>query len=191
MTDERDEILDVWQAQSADDFRMSPDALRTQLASLERRVRVRTRGGLLVTVSLIVCFFWMLTISRHVMMTTGIALVLIGVAYLGYQVWQNRSRSGAPFVGGVPSIDYLRSELARQRDFHRGKTFWTRMAIFTPGPLVLFPGFALAYPKVAWMIWIEAAMAVAGLVAAVPLNYSLARKYQRQIDELDRLQEIS
>ena len=186
-----DEILDAWQSQTTDDFRMSPDQIRGRIAALDERVRLRTRGGLQVTIFLIAGMLWMLTISRHIMMTIGIVLTIIGVAYLLFQVWRGRSKADSRTSGDLPSIEYLRSELARQRDFHRGKTFWTRMAIFTPGPLLLFPGFALAYPNVARMIWIEAATCVIFLVAAVPINYSRARKYQRQIDEIDRLQENS
>ena len=62
------------------------------------------------------------------------------------------------------------------------------MLLFIPGPMVFFAGFMKAHPEVATMIRFEAITFLLLVIAAVPLNRWMAGKYQRQIDELDRLQ---
>jgi hypothetical protein len=63
------------------------------------------------------------------------------------------------------------------------------MLFFVPGPLVFFAGFAQAHPEVIRMIRFETITFVVLAIAAIPLNLWMARRYQRQIDELTRLQE--
>jgi hypothetical protein len=86
-------------------------------------------------------------------------------------------------------VEYLRNELARQRDFHRGSRFWSRMLLLVPGSLVFFAGFAQAHPEVVRTIRFEAISVVVLAIAAIPLNLWMARRYQKQIDALTRLQE--
>ena len=90
-------------------------------------------------------------------------------------------------AGGT--LEHLRNELARQRNFHWGSRFWQRMLIFVPGPLVFFAGFARAHPEVIRMIRFEAISFVVLAIAAIPLNLWMARRYERQIDELTSLEE--
>jgi hypothetical protein len=83
------------------------------------------------------------------------------------------------------SLAFYRSELQRQRDFHRGLWLWSRLLVFTPGSLIFLIGFGSAYPAVARYIHVEASIFGVLLIAAIPLNLSLARKYQRELDALD------
>lgn len=83
---------------------------------------------------------------------------------------------------------FYRAELERQRDFHRGWWFWSRTLIFMPGPVIFFIGLAQTYPKRATFVWLELAAALILAAIAVPLNFRLARKYQRRIDALDAWQ---
>jgi hypothetical protein len=80
-----------------------------------------------------------------------------------------------------------RTELERQRDFHRDIWFWSRLVIIVPGYILFLIGFAMAYPELArGLAAIAGAFIVFGILA-VPINLKLSRKYQRQIDELDAL----
>jgi hypothetical protein len=56
-------------------------------------------------------------------------------------------------------------------------------------PLVFFAGFAQAHPEIALPIRFETISCVFLIIAAIPVNRWMARRYQRQIDELSRLQE--
>src|SRR5260370_27167279 len=90
-----------------------------------------------------------------------------------------------PDMGETDCMSFYRAELERQRDFHRGRWFWSRLLIFLPGPLVFCVGFAQAYPGLALYIWLEFATLLILAPIAVLLNLGLARKYQRRIDALD------
>ena len=56
---------------------------------------------------------------------------------------------------------------------------------------MFFIGFAQAHPEVIRIIRIEIFIFVAFVIAAIPLNLWMSRKYQRQIDELDQQKEPS
>ena len=96
-----------------------------------------------------------------------------------------------PDVGETDCTDFYRTELERQRDFHRGRWFWSRLLILLPGPLVFCVGFAQAHPEIALVIWLEFAAILILAAIAVPLNLGLARKYQRRIDALDAVMRSS
>jgi hypothetical protein len=117
----------------------------------------------------------------------GAVLTIIGVSYLGWQIRANRFR--ALSIDATDTLEYLRREFARQRDFHWGSRFWWRMLLFVPGPLIFSAGFAQAHPEVVTFIRIETATFVLLAIAAIPLNVRIARRYQKQIDALTRLQE--
>jgi hypothetical protein len=190
MNDNDTDFQALWRDQPTEGFRMSPTEIRERLAKMNDRVKTRTRGGYLASAFLTVAMLSMLTLADNVLMRAGIVLTIVGVLYLGWNVHQHRGLlQGGD--GDVPSTAHLRRELVRQRDFHRGWNFWSRLVLLTPGPLMLFAGFAMSQPHLAWIIRLEAISCVAFLIAAIPLNHHLSRKYQRQIDALDRLQEAS
>ncbi len=185
-----DDVVTLWQAQGTDGFRMSTEDIHRKIETMNRKVRRRTIDGYLVCAILIVFFIGWMFARMNSLQTLGAILTIIGVSYLAWQLRQNRFRGAlAGDAGNSASLDHLRTELARQRDFHRGATFWWRMLVFVPGPLVFFAGFAQAHPEVVRTIRYETIAFVVLAIAAIPLNLWMARGYQRQIDELSRLQE--
>jgi hypothetical protein len=187
---QRDDVVTFWQAQGTDGFRMSTEDIHRKIETMNRKVRRRTIDGYLVCAILIVFFVGWMFVGMSSLQTLGAVLTIIGLGYLVWQIRQNRFRGAATGdAGNKASLDHLRTELARQRDFHRGATFWWRMLVFVPGPLVFFAGFAQAHPEVVRTIRYETIAFVVLAIAAIPLNLWMARGYQRQIDELSRLQE--
>jgi hypothetical protein len=185
-----DDVVTLWQAQGTDGFRMSTEDIHRKIETMNRKVRRRTNDGYLVCAILIIFFTGWMFAGMSSLQTLGAILTIIGVSYLAWQIRQNRFRGDATGdAGDTASLDYLRTELARQHDFHRGATFWRRMIVFVPGPLVFFAGFAQAHPEVVRTIRYETIAFVVLAIAAIPLNLWMARGYQRQIDELSRLQE--
>ena len=188
-----DDVVTLWQAQGSDGFRMSTEDIRKRIKTMNRKVRRRTFNGYLVCSVLIVFFIGWMFVGMSSLQKVGAVLTVIGVSYLAWQLRQNRFRGAATGQSGdTVSLDHLRTELARQRDFHRGATFWSRMLALAPGLLVFFAGFAQAqqaHPEVVRIIRFETISCVFFLIAAIPLNYRMARRYQRQIDGLSRLQE--
>jgi hypothetical protein len=150
-------------------------------------VRRRTIDGYLVCASLIAFFVAWMFVGMNVLQTVGAVLTIIGLGYLAWQLRANRFRR--PGDEAQNTVEHLRTELARQRDFHWGARFWLRMLPLLVGGLVFFAGFAKAHPEVIRIIRFEAISLVVLAIAAIPLNLWMARRYQKQIDALSRLQE--
>jgi hypothetical protein len=188
-----DDVVTLWQAQGTDGFRMSTEDIRRRIETMNRKLRRRNFDMYLVCAVLIVFFIGSMFVGMSALLKVGAVLSIIGVSYLAWQIRQARFRGAATGQSGdTASLDHLRTELARQRDFHRGATFWSRMLVFVPGPLIFFAGFAQAqqaHPEVVRIIYFEIITFVVLVIAAIPLNLRMARTYQRQIDELSGLQE--
>lgn len=183
------DVLDLWQSQRGEGFQMTPEDIRQRTERMEKKLQLRTRGGYVVCASLIVFLSWWAIVSNNLVQRLGAVLTIGALAYMARQIQQNAMKKPpASAMGDTQSIDYLRTELARQRDFHRGRTFWSRLLLFIPSGLLFFHGFAMEHPEVAQMIRYETIAFLILGIAAIPLNLWMARKYQRQIDELDRMQ---
>ena len=191
-----DDIQSAWQDQAAEPFKMSSDTLRIRLARLERKIqRTRRRrfAGYGVGLFLIAAFIKNFLDFPTILERVGAVLTILGTGYLMYQVHQIQGRKGWSVLSGAQdgntaSFAYYRAELSRMRDFHCGRLFWTRLAVFLPGPLVFSAGFTVAHPELLKSnIWNVVFFLALGALA-IPLNLWLARRYQRRIDELDRMQ---
>ncbi|HEV7428532.1 MAG TPA: hypothetical protein VGQ46_19420 [Thermoanaerobaculia bacterium] len=182
-----DDVVALWQAQNSGGFRMSSDDIRSRMALMNRKLRRRTFDGYLVCATLILFFGCWMIVGLNTLQMTGAVLTICGVGYLAWQIRDNRFR--ALPVDASDTVEHFRCELARQRDFHRGLRFWLRLLVFVPGPLVFFAGFAQAHPEVAGIIRFQTITFAVLATAAIPLNLWIARRYQRQIDALARLQE--
>ena len=182
-----DDLVALWQTQGNEGFRMSNEEIRNRIETMDRKMRRRTIDFYLLLATMTIGLaFWMF-IDRNKLEAIGAVLAIIGFGFLAWQVRANRFRSYSSDAGGT--LEHLRNELARQRDFHGGSRFWWRMLFLIPGPLVFFAGFAQAHPEVIRMIRFEVMSFVVFALAAIPLNMWMARRYQKQIDALARLQE--
>ena len=191
MADNDDDVIGLWQQQTVEGFRMTTEDIQMKLQTLESKLRARTRVGYLVCAFLIVAFSTWVFVEHDLLMRIGAAATIIAVAFLGVQVHQNRFKRGDAPPAAVPSIEHLRNELQRQVDFHRGKRFWSRMLLLAPAGLLFFVAFARAHPEVITTIRFEIAAFILFTLAAIPLNLWMAKKYQRQIEDLDRQKELA
>ena len=182
------DVVTLWQTQGTEGFRMSTEDIRSRIEAMNRKLRRRAIDGYLVCGALVAFFVGWMIVGMNSLQQVGAVLTIIGVSYLAWQIRANRFH-GMKTDDGAATTEHLMRELARQRDFHWGARFWWRMLFFVPGPLVFFAGFAQAHPEVIRMIRFETITFVVLAVAAVPLNIRMARRYQRQIDALTRLQE--
>jgi hypothetical protein len=182
-----DHLVALWQEQGSDGFRMSTQEIHMKIDKMHRKLRRRTIDGYLVCAALILFFIGWMIVGMNSLQAVGAVLTIIGVGYLAWQIRANRFRE--PSIDATDTLEHLRRELARQRDFHWGARFWQRMLLLVPGPLVFFAGFAQAHPEVIRMIRFETISFVVLSIAAIPLNLWMARRYQKQIDALTRLQE--
>jgi hypothetical protein len=190
MADDDMHVTDLWQQQTAEGFRLTSEEIQMKLHTLESRLRARTRGGYLVGAFLIVAFGTWSVFEHDLLMRLGAAATIVAVAFLTVQVHRRRFRAVDAPQMELPSVEYLRNELQRQRDFHRGKWFWSRFLLLAPAGLLFFIAFARAHPELIRIIRFEIVSFVLIILSAIPLNLRMAKKYQRQIDELDRQKEL-
>ncbi|HXA17136.1 MAG TPA: hypothetical protein VN380_09105 [Thermoanaerobaculia bacterium] len=202
-----DDVVTFWQAQGTDGFRMSTEDIHRKIETTNRVLRRQVFDVWLGCAVMIVICTFSLFLGMSSLETLGAILAIIGYSYSAWQARRNRFRGVATAdASGTALLDHLRTELARQRDFHRTRLWW-RLLVDVAGPFVFFAGFAQAHPEV---LWIKATTQSAGAslptlevqiirvviisfvvraIAAIPLNLWTARRYQRQIDQLARLQE--
>jgi hypothetical protein len=184
-----DDIAALWQTQGTEGFRMSSEEIRNRMRVMDRKLRRRTIDGYLICGVLIVFFIGWMIVGMNSLQLVGAVLIIVGVSYLAWQLRANRFRR--PGDEAQNTVEHLRTELARQRDFHWGARFWLRLLPLFLGGLVFFAGFAKAHPEVIRIIRFETISLVVFAIAAIPLNMWMARRYQKQIDALSRLQEES
>ena len=189
MADNDNEIVGLWQQQPSEGFRMTPEDIQLMLQKLESKLRSRTRGGYLVCAFLTVAFGTWAFVEPDLLMRLGAAANIAAFALLAFQVHHDRFRTVEAPRTALPSLEHLRNELQRQVDFHRGKRLWSRLLLLAPAGLFFLFAFARAHPEVLRIIRFEIASFILITLAAIPLNMRLAKKYQRQIDDLDRQKE--
>jgi hypothetical protein len=192
--DSSDQVRNLWQNQNLELFQMSPDEIRKRIQELDRRIRVKNVTGYVAGVLLIALFIFSLFVFRTLTERIGSLLTILGTGYIVYQIYLKQqhakaSSAGAKELGNAESTEFYRTELERQRNFHSGIWFWSRMVIFTPGPLIFIMGFAIAHPELAKFVRVDLIGILILALLAIPVNLRLARKYQRQIDKLDGLKE--
>jgi hypothetical protein len=155
--------------------------------SLMKKIRRRTLGGYAVTLSEAAIFGLFIFIVPNSMQRVGCCLTVAAMLYCTYQLYARRPGDLPLESDSSACTDSFRAELERQRDFHRGIWFWSRLLIMLPGLILFCVGGAMAQPELArGFAAIAACLIVLGIVS-VPLNLRLSHKYQRQIDELDAL----
>jgi len=184
------DLKTLWTGLSANPVNISPDQLRKEAEKLRKGLRRRSivgGGAAWIVIAAWTLFFFGF---HDALQRIGSVLTVVGTLYMAVQLRVSPGRT-MPDLGETDCMRFYRNELERQRDFHRGTWFWSRLAAFVPGPTIWIVGFARAYPKIAPFIWLElAAFLILGALA-VPANLRLARTYQRRIDALDAAQKAA
>ncbi|MDM4767107.1 hypothetical protein [Pelomonas sp. SE-A7] len=186
-----DELHKLWKSQPAEPMQARPtEELARQAAAFNQRIAKRNRSERLSAVIVIPVFLLYAWIYPTWPTKLGALLIVAGVLVVLWQLKRRAEAGDLSVALGQDLLAFHRGELLRQRDALRSVWLWYI------GPLV--PGLALfiwgrqqelATPAAAaWHPWIHAVIVVL-MLAIVLLNLWAARKLQRQIDELDRLNE--
>lgn len=173
---------------------MLQEDLRRKIDLFEMRIRGRNFIGYAACLIVVAGFGYFYFIFPNPIQRVGAVLTILGAGYFVYQFrwnWRLSRESAitAAKTGSAASIEFFRTELQRQRDFHRGIWLWSRLVIFVPGPLVFIAGFEIAHPEIATAIRADAAAFLLLAALGIPLNLRLASRYQKQIDALEGVQE--
>ncbi len=180
------DVKNIWQNQSVEGTTMSLEEIKKKIAELQKKTLQYSVVAALALLFLVVVSARLLFKAGNLIEGIGAGLLVIGVAYVGYQLLLIRKQPASVIGKNEPltSAVFYRTELERQRDFHRGLWFWSRVVIVVPGAFIFLIGRAIEHPERIHQIRL---MAVAGVVLAVlqvGRHLRLARKYQREIDAL-------
>lgn len=194
------EIRSLWQQPSGDPPRFTPEELRGRISKFETTIRRRNLREYLAAALVLGVFSYYAWIFPTLLLRIGCGLLIVGTAYVIFQLHRRASARPAPVDMGLQNcIDFQRSGLARQRDALNAVWSWYLLP-FLPGMAAFLVGLfqftknvteAAGKPFHAGAALVGFAI-VAGCMAAIfiligMLNHRAARKLQSQIDDLDRL----
>lgn len=189
MNNKTDDVKKIWQDQPLEGMTMSLKQVHERIEKLSRMVRRRNLIGGFACITVLLCFsyfFVALNAPTERIERIGAALTAVGAGYIMYQLVSGKMKRQSALAESQAqaSVIFYRSELQRQRDFHQGMWLWSRLLVFAPGPLIFLVGMAQADPAGVKTALIEGAIVAALLIAAIPRNLRLARRFQQELDAL-------
>lgn len=178
-----DPLKTLWQTQELPLATLSLQELQKKSGALHRRVRIRNGLEYLACVLVMVGFGNYLVEFPQSLLRLGSVLVMIGTAYVA---WQLHRRASSPSASpGLPGLAFHRQQLERQRDALRSVWSWY-VAPLVPGVVVFRWGVETQLDASApFARGLYANLAIAAvLLIVVLINRYAASKLQRQIDQL-------
>lgn len=179
-----DDLKRLWRELAATPVQVSPDDLRREALRLHSGVRLRNWFVVIVCGFIIAAYGFFCLRSRTALERIGSVLSIVGAANMIVQFLQRPART-IPDFGPTDSVRFYRAQLQRQRDFHLGKGIGPWLLPLLPGPIIFNLAVALDRPALAPIIELQMLPFLVAAVIVVPLNLSVARKYQRRLDVLD------
>ncbi len=180
-------VQQLWQSQPLEGIKMSADAIRKRAGKFERRILWRNVREYLSSLVGAVLFGLFFAKTHDVLLRVAYVLFIAGLAWVVIQLHRKGSARSMPVsMGALPSLQFFRSELERQRDVVKSVWQWY-LAPLVPGFVVLTVCYTLARPfpvGLASALLLDAAVTVLFLLVW-KINMRAARCLQRIIDELD------
>lgn len=174
-------IQRLWQGQPREEQVMSIDEVRSSAERFEKKVRRWGAGTGSLFVVILVVEAWQVWRTPELPERVGDLLTMAALVYSAYLFRPYMATQAMPSgLGLTSSVDFYRTQLARQRDLASHP--WRWLVLFMPGVGLSLFGDALSRP-VAQTAAI-AAIGVALFLWAAWVNGRTARKLQREIDEL-------
>jgi hypothetical protein len=177
---ERD-IQQLWNSQPREEHVMSIDDVRSKAERFEQKLRRRSIATAVLVAVLIIVEAWQVWRSPELLERVGDLLTVAAFVYVGYRFRGYATAHLMPAgLGLTASIDFYRTQLARQRDFASHP--WKFLAVFIPGVgLSLLGGVLNQAPA------LSAAFAGFGVALFVTTAWVIRRSARRLQDELDEL----
>lgn len=155
---------------------------------LADRMNQRTRLGSVMVVGMALFFVGFFLHAPNALQQTGCALLVVAMLYMLFQLVTGRPNHIAPNADLAAQTNLYRSELKRERDFHRGRSFWSRLAVVMPGFILLCIGGMVADPSAIRSQTILLALFFFFALLAIPNNLRFAKRYAHQLRELEHLE---
>lgn len=198
-TDNSSDVLRaLWQRECGSSFSMEPDQIQKRLSRFQGELGdLKFIGYVLCPVMAVWFAYWLVFTAQPIITRVGLLLLVLGLSFWVGQIWlysrdHQKALVNSEAAGQKSCLDFYRDVLVRQRNFHRGGWFWSRL-------LALYPGlfFAMWEPLHHWRGHGNAPRSVNLLVVsilaafAVWLNYRKSRRLQRRIDAIDAMKQAN
>jgi hypothetical protein len=184
MTNDSEDIHNLWQAQPKGAQRVPPEVVRAKAERLETKTRRWRRvGAAVLIVLLIASSVEILWPGQDIVERTGDSLTLAALLYIAYEYRKyGRSR---PERGQTSCVEFYRAQLTYERNL--AQQSWRFLLPFIPGIALSISGGVLdegirASQRISIVV-----LAVALFLGVAWLNAHTARKYQKEIDAVEAL----
>jgi hypothetical protein len=175
-----------WQKQPAEGGGMSLEEVRVQAERFEKRMR-RTYNreflAAIITILWMGAYVWFL---KPVPLRVAAGLSIPAILLMLYQLRKQASPRTLPQdLGLISSVEFLRTQLERQRDARQNIWHWYLLPFV---PVVLVWAIAFYFlPRVGLVLSLTVgAFFALDFIVIARLNQRAARRLQGQIDELER-----
>ena len=183
-----DDVVNVWQSQDTEGFRMSHDDIRKRSEQLDAKLRRATYdiyAAFLLSSTVAVL---MAALSPTPMQTIAVGVMIPAFAVLAVQIREIRVQSLAPFLTPAEnSIAFHRAQLTQQLRFTERGRFWSRMLALAIGPPFFMIAFTNAHPELTTIMSFTIATYFIALLVMFPIRKRMAARLRAQMEELDRL----
>jgi hypothetical protein len=193
-------ICEFWQQGSGEPSGFNGEELRERMNKFERTIRRRNLREYLAAALVVGVFAYYGWVFPTLLLRIGCALLIMGTAYVAYQLHRRASARPAPAEMGLRNcVEFQRSELERQRDALRAVWSWYLLP-FLPGMVIFLIGLfqftrnvteaaGRPFHTIAAVVGFTLVAACVAIVFVViwQLNRWAAKRLQMQIDDLDQL----
>ena len=181
-----DRLQNLWQEQPVARVPISLDELRRHSRTLERRIRWRNLREYIGAGVVILGFGRWAWIAETPLIRIGACLMVAAAVFVVYHL--HRWGSAQPMPGEIGlsgCVQFLRTELERQRDLLRSVWTWYLLPPL-PGLVLFNVGVARAHPeRLSNLVKVTVFTIVLAVVIGL-LNSWAAGRIQRRIDALER-----
>ena len=182
--DDHIDVQRLWRDQPGEGVQMSAQEVRGLAERFERTIGRRNRREYVAAAFVVVWFSVWAWFARSAVVALGCSLVALAALWVVYHLQRRgAARRPAGEQEGMSGLEFLRSELVRQRDLLRS-VWWWYLLPFVPGMLLITVG--TSPKRWDWLFLGFVAVTFAGIGL---LNQRVARKLQRRIDDLDGVRE--
>lgn len=167
---------------------MTMSELPAATKALTGRMTRRTWAGSVVVIAMAVFFARLLLRVPDTLQRMGCAFLVVAMLYMLFQLVSARPHTISIESDPVAQAAHYCSELKREWNFHRGFSFWSRLAIIIPGFLMLAIGRMIAIPGSVTINAVQVTIFLLFAALTIPKSERFANQYAAQMQNVKQLQ---